>query len=185
MTLRSAPDDSLSSTVRRNAGTPAVFAVVATIGFAVTILVRGQYMGQALRIFIAVIGTTFVWLAGAVLSDLYRSDRRPQLELSLHRPPAEQRRPLQLEEIEQHVRFAQYSALDYDRRLRPLLRELAAERLAATSRIDVSSDPQAARSRLGGEFWQAVYGEQAAQEREEPGPSLSMLRSLIEALESL
>ena len=185
MIPRSAPGDSLWSLARRQAAGPAVFTTVATIGFAIALLGFTQYTSVALHIYVVVVGVMFLWLAVGVLSRMYRSSDALELDIALRRKPSEPRRPLQLEEIEQDVRFAGYTAPDYDRRLRPVLRELAADRLATNHHINAASEAEAARSRLGEPLWQAAFGEQRSVDREAPGPSLATLRSLIEALESL
>lgn len=162
-----------------------MFTTLATVGIAIALVGYAQYTSLALRIYVVAVGVMSLWFAVGVLSRMYRSNDRLEIDVALRRKPTEPRRPLQLEEIEQDVRFAGYSAPDYDRRLRPVLRELAAGRLATNHHVDAASDADAARSRLGEPLWQAAFGEQRSVDREAPGPSLAMLRSLIEALESL
>lgn len=170
------PDDSVWSSVRRHAPGPAILAVVATIGFVSARLELPEYSGLALRLYVFGIGVACLWLTLAVISGLHGSNSRLEIERALRRPTFEHRRPVRLEEIESQVRFALSSALDYDHRLRPLLRELAAERMGTST--------EDARARLGDGLWHAVYGEQPSGDRDSPGPTLAMLRSLIDAVES-
>jgi hypothetical protein len=87
--------------------------------------------------------------------------------------------------IEQLVSIAQSSAADVHLRLRPVLRRIAAGKLAPR-RIVLDRDPEAARAALGEELWDIVRpGRPAPADPRGPGLSLSRLTALVGTLEAL
>ncbi len=182
--IRPSARDSLWESALRHAATPGVFAALATAGFVFALIQLPQDTGLAVRLYVFVLGLVCLWLAVATISGMYGSNTRLQIELALRRSPPEPRRPVQLEEIESSVRFALSSGFDYDHRLRPLLRDLAVDRMAGRQ-IDVAYGDEAAKACLGDELWQEVYGQRPSAGRDSPGPSVATLRALIDALESI
>jgi hypothetical protein len=87
--------------------------------------------------------------------------------------------------IEQLVSIAQSSAADVHLRLRPVLRRIAAGKLAPR-RIVLDRDPEAARDALGEELWEIVRpGRPAPADPRGPGLSMSRLTALVGTLEAL
>lgn len=95
--------------------------------------------------------------------------------------------PSELFELEARVSLAKVSAFDYDSRLRPLLRELAAQRLAARWNIDLATQPAAARAHVGDSLWAALHDAPAGNRdpRYVPGPSLARIRGFVADLEAI
>jgi hypothetical protein len=99
------------------------------------------------------------------------------------RPAAGPARPAELERLERQVQFAETSGLDAHR-LRAVLREIAAHRLASNHAVDLDADPATAELLLGPELWAAV-GQPPSRPAERDGPRLdpAELGHLLDALE--
>jgi hypothetical protein len=61
--------------------------------------------------------------------------------------------PQRLREIRRLVAYSRWSGSDYDERLRPILYEIARQRLAAYRSVAVDTDTASARSLLGENVW--------------------------------
>lgn len=117
-----------------------------------------------------------VWLARVP------SARRPR-----ERPPAGPRRTLpgDLGAITDLVSGRRSTAADVHRRVRPLLREIAAAQLARRG-IGLDRDPEPARALLGEELWELVRADRPAPvTREAPGMTLAELTALTDRLEAM
>jgi len=94
--------------------------------------------------------------------------------------------PAELLEIEGRVSLAKVSAFDHRSRLRPLLRELATQRLDASRHLDIERQPEEARRILGPELWEEVQSSPASKDlRDSPGPTNATILRLVEKIESL
>jgi len=91
-------------------------------------------------------------------------------------------RPPGLAELEHAVDFGLASGFDLHHRLRPLLRRIAAERLARAG-IDMDRQPQAALALLGAEAWELLRPERPQPERRARGASAAALERIVAALE--
>lgn len=101
------------------------------------------------------------------------------------RPAAAPARPAELERLERQVLFAETSGLDAHR-LRVILREVAAHRLATNHAVDLVADPAAAELLLGPELWAAV-GPPPSRPADRDGPRLDPgeLGRLLDMLERM
>lgn len=90
-----------------------------------------------------------------------------------------------LERDERTVSFSSWLASDYHFRLRPVLREIAGDRLAVRRAVDLHREPEAARRCLGEPAWEAVRPVPEPSDRYAKGPSLSEIGEVISALEAL
>lgn len=98
-------------------------------------------------------------------------------------PPPDERVP-ELERLERALELAQGSAFDVHYRLRPLLREIAAQLLASRRGIDLGANEAAARDALGPEAWEIVRPDRPRPlDRGAPGANVTQLRAIVEALE--
>jgi hypothetical protein len=98
---------------------------------------------------------------------------RPRRRLPAPRPPG-------LEEVERAVDFAGWNPADLRRRLRPLLREVAVQRLRSGPGLDLERSPDACRTLLGEAGWALVSDEVA-----EPDAGSPALREALRRLESI
>jgi hypothetical protein len=93
--------------------------------------------------------------------------------------------PGDLEAIAESVAAARASAADVHRRVRPLLREIAAARLARRG-IGLDRDPLQARAVLGEELWEIVRSDRPAPAaRDESGMSVAAIAQLTDRLEAV
>jgi len=110
--------------------------------------------------------------------------RRSAFERALRRQPPEDARPPQLERVERGVTLGVSLAYDYHARLRPLLREVAAARLALSRGIDL--DSPAGRAALGEEAWELLRADrEPPEDRFGPGVDRGALARLVATLERL
>jgi hypothetical protein len=110
----------------------------------------------------------------------------PPAPITTRRRPADAPgRPAELERLERQVLFAGTSGLDAHR-LRVILREVAAQRLATNHAVDLVADPAAAELLLGPELWAAV-GPQPSWPADRDGPRLdpAELGRLLDTLERM
>ena len=101
------------------------------------------------------------WFAGLRLREQSAFDPRPSGD-----EPT--RAIAELDRIDRIVVLGCATEFDLHFRLRPLLRELAAERLQARHGIALDDDPTAARALLGDELWEVARADRG---RERPSPS--------------
>jgi hypothetical protein len=109
---------------------------------------------------------------------------RSAFEAALRRPPPDERRPPQLERVERTVTLGVANSFDFHARLRPLLREVAAARLATARGIEL--DSPAGRAAVGEEAWELLRPDrEPPADRFTAGPDERRLRRLVEFLETL
>lgn len=89
---------------------------------------------------------------------------------------------VRLRQLERRLQAASVDGAKFDWGLRPLLAQLAAERLRYRHAITIQREPETARAMLGEQLWQMINSQSEA-----PGPPLSrqQLTVLIEAIEAL
>ncbi len=92
----------------------------------------------------------------------------------------------ELERVEREVSLGMATAFDLHYRLRPPLRRIAGELLAARRGIDLDGSPQAAREALGDETWQIVRTDrEPPRDRYGAGLALGTLHRVVTSLEAL
>lgn len=107
-----------------------------------------------------------------------------ELALGRHERPPE--RPRELEKLERAVALAAVSSFDVHFRLRPVMREIAAHRLAEQRGADLDSGSPEVREALGEELWDLVRPDREPPgDRFGPGLPLARLRGAIERLERI
>lgn len=107
----------------------------------------------------------------------------PALPTARRQPAAAPVRPADLQRLERQILLAETSGLDAHR-LRMMMRETAACRLAGNHAVDLEADPAAAERLLGPELW-AVVGRKPGRPPDRDGPRLhpDELVRLLDALE--
>ena len=105
-------------------------------------------------------------------------------------PPSRLRRTTQrlpeLERTERAVLLSASNAFDVHYRLRPILREIAAQRLATRRGLSLDDDVSAARAVVGEETWELVRGDREPPHlRHAPGVQAAELREVVAALERI
>ena len=92
----------------------------------------------------------------------------------------------ELARVEREVSLGVATAFDLHYRLRPPLRRIAGELLAARRGIDLDGSPEAARTALGDEAWEIVRADRdPPHDRHQAGLDLATLHTLVASLEAL
>jgi hypothetical protein len=136
----------------------------------------------ALDLYLLLIGSAAVF---ALVRALSHAAPRAEPE-----PPSRMRRTTQrlpeLERTERAVLLSGSTAFDVHYRLRPILREIAAQRLAARRGLSLDDDVVAARAVVGEETWELVRGDREPPHvRFGPGIQASELSVVVAALERI
>jgi hypothetical protein len=104
----------------------------------------------------------------------------------LSRPRRTTQRLPELERTERAVLLSASNAFDVHYRLRPILREIAAQRLATRRGLSLDDDASAARAVVGEETWELVRGDrEPPQLRYAAGVQAAELREVVAALERI
>jgi hypothetical protein len=159
--------------------------VVLTALLAVDIVFRPLPFGLAFRAWLVAIGAFAA--AALVRGSLapYQQVHVEMVRLRARRRAAPER-PAGLEEVERAVDFAVWNPADLNRRLRPLLREVAAHRLQTRHGTDIDRQPEVARRLLGEVAWDLIQGPAAAESGRVPtGATLPAMHETIQRLEDL
>jgi hypothetical protein len=95
-------------------------------------------------------------------------------------------RPAELERLEREVHLSLGSSFYLHHRLRPLLREIASNRLLVRHGVDLERRPDDAAKHLGPQAWEWLRPDRAEpRDRWAPGPPLAELTSVVDALERI
>jgi len=160
--------------------------VVLTVLLGIDIVFRPIPFGFAFRAWL-------VALAAIAAAALVRGSLAPYQTVRIEpiRLPRRRRvsaeRPAGLEEVERAVDFAVWNPADLNRRLRPLLREVATHRLQTRRGVDIGRNPETARRLLGEVAWELIEASPSALEPEVRRAAASALsiRETIQRLEDL
>lgn len=108
-----------------------------------------------------------------------------QFEAELAQPPTPSFEIAGLRAVETDLRMATSNAFGREVRLKPILRELAAWRLARNHGVDLDRAPDAAQRILGEPLWELVRPAEAFPEFRAPGVPLADMRAAIDRLERI
>lgn len=107
-------------------------------------------------------------------------------ELARASRPRTAGRPRELARLEDQVTLATKMAADVHFRVRPVLREIAAHRLATRHGVTLDRDREQARVLLGEEAWELVRPDrEPPRDSLGPGIAAERLRAVVDALERL
>jgi len=141
----------------------------------------------ALDVFIVFLGG--LGLAAAVRATRAASPEvhKPSLVDELAKAPEVlPERPAELKRLERDVHLSLDSAWHLHRHLRPMLREVAANRLLLGHGLDLDGRPEDARAVLGDPAWSWLRPDRPEpSDRWAPGPPLAELALVIDALERI
>ena len=157
-----------------------------TLVLAVALLIEPGRAGLAVHIYLLVLAAIGLAYLFAALRSALPPPRPSPFDAALRtRVHATQRLP-ELERIEREVALGLASAFDLHYRLRPRLRRIATELLAARRGIDLDGSPEAARRALGDDAWEIVRGDrEPPHDRFAAGVDIASLRVAVSALEAL
>lgn len=169
--------------MRRAAGVLRI-ALLPTLALGVVVLVVPSRAALAVHVWLL----TLLALFGlAVLGRLATAFPARPAVFDVARPSAtDAPRFTSLERLEREVALASASAHDLHFRLRPTLREAAAELLAARRGIMLDRQPERARRALGDETWELVRSDRPAPaDPHAPGLDRAALERVTTALEAV
>lgn len=113
-------------------------------------------------------------------------ERSSLYERALRRRVLAAARPPELAKLERAVTLGASSSFDLHVRVRPVLRQIAAHRLAARRGAELDSGAPEVRAALGEELWELVRpGREPPDDRFAPGMSVPRLRDAVERLERI
>ena len=158
--------------------------VVPAVVLAVVIAFLPGQTGLAVRVFALVLCAAALLLMLAALRRAYPRER------PLRRQEAREWRgravPGNLARLEQETVLGSAGSFDLHFRLRPRLRSLADDLLAARRGVSLDRDPERARTLLGEGTWELVRPDRPAPEdRRARGLPINDLRRVVESLERL
>jgi hypothetical protein len=161
--------------------------VLASVALGAALFLLPGRRDTALDVYILFLGAlglaTAVRATRAASPEVHEPSLAAELEDPLDVPP---QRPRELERLEREVYLSLGSSFYLHHRLRPVLREIAAHRLLRRHGIELDRRPDAARRLLGEEAWEWLRPERPEpRDRWAPGPPLSELRGVVDALERI
>ena len=130
-------------------------------------------------------------LGGLVLTALVQGTREMQpanrpsvLDEALDEAPPPRGALPALDRVEREVVLSSASAFDFHHRLRPLLHEIADDRLRRRRGIDLAREPEQAHAVLGDAVWELVRpGREPPRDRHAPGLPVAQLRAVLDELD--
>ena len=160
-----------------------VAAAVAIAGLAIALVMRPGDSGLAAEAFVLFVGALGMGLLAQVVARLFPTT--PSKIHAAKRPQRKDKRLASLEKIERELEMATQSAFDTHYRLRPLLRELAAARLARAG-VELDRPGSRAAELLGPETWELVRPDRVRPaEHHAAGVRLAAVEHAVAALEQL
>jgi hypothetical protein len=160
--------------------------IAATAALAILLAIRSLSTSRALAIWVVLVAA----IALLVLIRQSRRGSRPQLagrfEAALGRPATTATQPVELMRVENMLELGTAFAGNAHHRLLPLLRTVAAARLASRHGIELDRRPEAARALLGDETWELLRPDRPEPpDRFAPGLPRARIAAVIERVESL
>jgi hypothetical protein len=157
-----------------------------TVALIAAILFFPKHVGLALHVYVVLLAAVGLWWLVRAVRAAHPGAGSSPFDAALRKQPRKVERPEELEKLEREVTLGAATAFDLHYRLRPALRGIAGELLAARRGIDLDSNPAAARRALGDEAWEIVRPD-----REPPaarfgvGLETGSLQTVVTALERL
>ena len=160
-----------------------VAAAVAIVGLAIALVMRPGDSGLAAEAFVLFVGALGMGLLAQAVAHLFPTT--PSKIEAAARPRRKDKRLAGLEKIERELEMATQSAFDTHYRLRPLLRELAATRLARRG-IELDTPGGRAPELLGPDLWEIVRPDLVRPaEHHAAGARLATIERAVTSLEQL
>jgi hypothetical protein len=161
-------------------------AVLAGIALIVALVVAPERRPLELDIFVLVVGALTVLTAALAARGSFPVGEGSAIAEALVLEPRLPVRPPELERTERLLTIATTTAFDLHFRLRPVLREVAGQRLADRQGLRLDSGDPRVLEALGDELWELVRPDRPPPARRfAPGLPPAALRRAIERLEAL
>ena len=162
------------------------FPLFLTLVLAIVLLAAPGRAELAVHVYVLVLAAVGLGHLLAALRAALPPRRPSAFDAALNRRGRSEQRIPELERMEREVSLGLATAFDLHYRLRPRLRRIAAELLAARRGIELDASPDAARRALGDDAWEIVRGDrEPPRERFAAGLDIASLRTAVSALEAL
>jgi hypothetical protein len=175
----------LAAQVRRAAWAPGVVGGLLTMGMVAAALVAPGRWASLLHWYAIGLAACVSGLLLLVLRDAAPTRRTSAFEAASKPIRAREAALAEIELNERLVTFSSWIAGEFHFRLRPLLRQIARDRLSVQLGVDLDAQPEVARRLLGGPAWEAIQPVEEPRDRHARGPSLAEIDRMIGALEAL
>jgi len=157
----------------------------ASVGLAIGVFVRPSDAGAAVEAYVLFLGALGMALLATGTTRLFAPAGASRVIVARTRPPRPEPRPAELVRIERELEMAMESAFDTYFRLRPILRELVATRLALSA-VELDARGGRAEALLGPETWELVRPDAVRPDNHyAPGVRLSAVAQALDKVESL
>ena len=161
-------------------------AIFATLVLLLVLVFRPVSAEVALDAYVLLLGAIALFALVETAAETDPDDRRSLYERALESPEELPERPPELARVEREVALAVGSAFYEHYRLRPLLREIAAQRLENRFAVGLDAPRGEARASLPEEAWTLMsLDRQPPRDRHAAGIPLERLREFVEALERI
>ena len=162
-----------------------VAALAGAAGGAVALVFLPVELERLLDLYVLFLGAVVLFGLVQVTRHLHRP-QESQFERALRRRTPRAERPEQLVRLERQVALARAAAFDVHYRLRPVLREIARDRLWRRRALELDGEQPAARAALGEAVWELVQPNRTPPaDTFAPGMGVSELREVVRTLERL
>lgn len=167
---------------RRIAGTTAI----ATLALVIALGIRPFPAERIVAAYVIVLAAIVLASLTRVVAQRGERHEPSRFEHALRERSERPQRPPELIRVERELVLGSTSAGQLHRRLLPILRDVAATRLAANHDVELDRRPARARELLGDEAWELLRPDRPEpDDRDGPGLPLARIRSLVDRLETL
>jgi len=171
--------------VRRLAVDLGVLALFASGALVLALLFHRPSHERAVDLYLLALGTLAMVGLVAATREATRGDERSSFEAALRRGQTTQMELPDLERIRRETALGIARSFDFHARVRPRLREIAAQRLAVRG-LDLDGDPDRARAVLGDDVYDLLRVDRPVpDDRFAPGIDAAVLGRLLDTLEKI
>ena len=162
-----------------------VLGILSIVAVILVALVQPQVLDTALSLELGVLAVLGAWVAQQAMTRWFPMAVRDSFRAAIDRHREISGPPSELVEMTNAIRFSSVSSFDYHYRLRPLLQEVAKQRLTRHI-IDLNVRPAAAEQLLGATAWSLLRPDRPPpKERQRRGIPLETIEATITVLEKL
>ena len=160
--------------------------IVATLLLVVALTFRPVSADVALDGYVLLLGAIFLFALVGATTESDPDARWSPYEQALETAPAGEERPPELARVEREVALAVGSAFYEHYRLRPLLRQIAAQRLDSRFASEIDAPRKDARESLPDHAWALLDADRKPpRNRHAAGIPVDRLRAIVDALEKM
>jgi hypothetical protein len=164
----------------------ALGTVLATVALIVVRVVEPGRKELELDVYVLTVGAMALLAAIFATRRAFPVEEQSTLAAALHREEHPPVRPPDLERTERMLSMAATTAFDLHVRLRPVLREVAEQRLAERRGLRLDSGDPRVEEACGEELWEVVRPDREAPDhRYRPGLDRAALQRVVERLEAI